>query len=96
VVCNPPYVPLPSDVAAEVLADPRDAVFAGPDGLDLMSTVAVRAASLLRPDGVLALEHDDTHGVAVPALLAEDGRWADVVDHHDLSGRPRYVTARRV
>ena len=96
VLCNPPYVPLPADVAPEVRADPRDAVFAGADGLDLMSTVASRAAWLLRPGGVLALEHDDTHATAVPALLSGDGRWADVVEHHDLSGRPRYATARRV
>ena len=95
VVCNPPYVPLPADVAAEVLADPDEAVFAGVDGLDLMSTVVTRSAALLRPGGVLAVEHDDTQDRAVPALLAADGRWTQITDHDDLTGRPRYATARR-
>lgn len=96
VVSNPPYVPLPTDVAPEVLADPREAVFAGIDGLDLMATVAARAAALLRSGGVFACEHDDTHATSVPALLGRDERWTGIVDHDDLSGRPRYVTARRV
>jgi release factor glutamine methyltransferase len=95
VVSNPPYVPATTSVAPEVRADPRDAVFAGPDGLDLMPAVVARAAELLRAGGVFAVEHDDTHGAAVPALIRADGRFADVVGHPDLSGRCRFVTARR-
>jgi release factor glutamine methyltransferase len=60
-----------------------------------MPDVLERAAALLRPGGVLALEHDDTHGEAVPALLRSDRRWRDVTDHEDLSGRPRYAVAIR-
>ena len=95
VVCNPPYVPGTAEVGTEVRADPPGAVFAGADGLELMSTVSSLAADLLRPGGILAVEHDDTHGSAVPALLARDGRWTDVVDHEDLAGRARYATGRR-
>jgi release factor glutamine methyltransferase len=95
VVCNPPYVPTSVEVGAEVRHDPAGAVFAGSDGLALMPAVIARAAELLRAGGVLALEHDDTHETAVPALLAADGRWTDVQDHRDLTGRPRYATARR-
>jgi release factor glutamine methyltransferase len=95
VVCNPPYVPEGTPVGPEVLADPHDAVFAGPDGLALMPHVIARAADWLRPGGVLAVEHDDTHGESVPALLGADGRWRDIADHPDLSGRPRFATAIR-
>lgn len=95
VVCNPPYVPTSVEVAAEVRHDPAAAVFAGPDGLAIMPAVIARAAELLRPGGVLALEHDDTHEAAVPDLLAADGRWVEVRDHRDLTGRPRYATAVR-
>ncbi len=95
VVCNPPYVPDAVDVAAEVRFDPAAAVFAGADGLGVIAQVIARAAELLRPGGVLALEHDDTHGSAVPDLLAADGRWREIADHHDLTGRPRYATAVR-
>jgi release factor glutamine methyltransferase len=44
---------------------------------------------------VLGFEHDDSHGEVVPALLAADGRFTGIVDHEDLTGRPRFVTARR-
>ncbi|HEV8173144.1 MAG TPA: peptide chain release factor N(5)-glutamine methyltransferase, partial [Actinoplanes sp.] len=54
------------------------------------------AAALLRPGGVVGIEHDDVHATAVPELLRADGRFADVTDHADLAGRPRYATARRV
>jgi len=96
VVANPPYVPAPTEVAPEVLADPQDAVFAGADGLDLIPTVISRAALLLTSGGVLAMEHDDSHGPVVARLLADDGRWSAIGPHRDLAGRPRYVTATRI
>lgn len=95
VVCNPPYVPGGAEVEPEVWADPDVAVYAGVDGLALMPAVIARAAELLRPGGVAAIEHDDSHGQSVPALLVADGRWRAVAGHRDLAGRPRYVTATR-
>jgi release factor glutamine methyltransferase len=95
VVSNPPYVPAGVSVDPEVSADPPVAVFAGADGLALIPAVLARAAELLRPGGLLAMEHDDSHGVSVPALLTADGRWSEVADHADLAGRPRFVTAVR-
>ncbi|MEO3741982.1 peptide chain release factor N(5)-glutamine methyltransferase [Plantactinospora sp. B5E13] len=95
-LCNPPYVPDGTVVGPEVAGhDPAEAVFGGPDGLAVIRQVVAAAARLLRPGGTLGIEHDDTHGAAVPALLSADGRFIDVVDHVDLVGRPRYVTARR-
>ncbi|MEO9138970.1 MAG: peptide chain release factor N(5)-glutamine methyltransferase [Jatrophihabitans sp.] len=94
VVCNPPYVPWTTDVAAEVRADPPEAVFAGADGLELIPAIIDCAARLLRPGGVLAMEHDDAHGDAVPALLVSDGRWTSIAARSDLSHRPRYVVAQ--
>jgi release factor glutamine methyltransferase len=95
VVSNPPYVPTGISVSAEVEADPAEAVFAGGDGLAAIPHVIARAAELLAPGGVVAIEHDDTHGQSVPKLLVLDGRWTQVVDHPDLAGRPRFVTAAR-
>jgi release factor glutamine methyltransferase len=95
VVCNPPYVPAMQGVEPEVRADPDDAVFAGPDGLALMPAVAARAAELLRPGGVVAIEHDDTHGESLPQLLSRLGYWGGISAHRDLAGLPRYVTAVR-
>jgi len=95
VLCNPPYVPDGTPVPPEVEQDPRPAVFGGPDGLDVIRKIIPRAAGLLRPGGWLGIEHDDSHGAAVPALLRAAGGWSDVSDHGDLARRPRFATARR-
>jgi release factor glutamine methyltransferase len=97
VVCNPPYVPLEAweSVAPEARDhDPHLALFSGADGLDAIRLLAVRAARLLRPGGVLGVEHADVQGESVPAVLSRTGHWADVRDHRDLAGRPRFTTAR--
>ncbi|CCH34592.1 peptide chain release factor N(5)-glutamine methyltransferase [Actinosynnema sp. NPDC047251] len=96
VVCNPPYVPEGTEVQPEVADhDPHDAVFSGADGLDVIRHVVSLAARLLKPGGHVAIEHDDTHGESVPALLAARRVLTDVQDHPDLAGRPRFATARR-
>lgn len=92
-LCNPPYVPDGTPVPPEVHRDPRGAVFGGPEGLDVVRAVVGAAARLLRPGGAVGIEHDDTHGDAVPALLRDHG-FTDVVGHRDLAGRPRFATAR--
>ncbi|WP_395692594.1 peptide chain release factor N(5)-glutamine methyltransferase [Nocardioides sp.] len=97
VTCNPPYVPLEAweSVAAEARDhDPHLALFSGADGLDAIRVLEARAAVLLRPGGVVGFEHADAQGESAPAVFAATGRWADVRDHADLAGRPRYTTAR--
>jgi release factor glutamine methyltransferase len=98
VLSNPPYVPeigaagLPPEVSAH---DPHLSVFGGVDGLAVIRPLIGRIAALLRPGGVFAVEHDETHAYVVPALVQEDGRFADVKLHHDLARRPRFTTATR-
>ena len=97
VVCNPPYIPLEAweSVASEARDhDPHLALFSGDDGLDAMRVLEQRAARLLRPGGVVGAEHADVQGRSAPAVFAGAGRWQDVIDHRDLAGRPRYLTAR--
>ncbi len=98
VVSNPPYVPLEAweSVAPEARDhDPHLALFSGADGLDAIRALEARAARLLRPGGVVGVEHADAQGEAAPAVFAATGRWRDVRDHPDLAGRPRFLTARR-
>jgi release factor glutamine methyltransferase len=95
VLANPPYVPDGQPVAPEVRHDPDEGLFAGADGLAVIPQVIGTAGRLLRPGGVLAVEHDETQGAAVPALLRAGGWWRDVADHDDLTGRPRFATAVR-
>lgn len=97
VTANPPYVPDGTAVEPEVADhDPPEAVFAGTDGLAVIRPLLSVAASLLRIGGMLAIEHDDSQGESVPALLRSRRVLTDVEDHPDLTGRPRFVTATRV
>ena len=98
VVANPPYVAEHEldEVDPEVRDhDPRHALVAGPDGLDVIHDVVVTAARLLRPGGLLVIEHSDRQAETAPAVLAGASGWRDIADHPDLTGRPRFVTALR-
>jgi release factor glutamine methyltransferase len=93
---NPPYVPVGTPVPPEVdRFDPATAVFGGPDGLAVVRPVIARAAELLRPGGAVAIEHDEEHAAVVPELLRVDDRFDRIDRHRDLTGRPRFTTARR-
>ena len=97
VVSNPPYIPVGASVRDPEVAqfDPSLALWSGPDGLDAVRTVEQVAARLLRPGGTVVVEHADLQGVSAPAVFLSSGRWTDVVDHRDLAGRDRYLTATK-
>lgn len=92
VVSNPPYVPSATLVGPEVRADPAEAVFSGPDGLAAIRALLPVARAMLRPGGLLALEHDESHQAGVLAAVAAAGFLA-ADGHRDLPGRARFVTA---
>ncbi|MEV5838481.1 peptide chain release factor N(5)-glutamine methyltransferase [Nocardia sp. NPDC052112] len=96
VVANPPYIPEGAELDPEVVDhDPHLALFGGPDGLDVIRRMIPTITRLLRPGGSCAIEHDDTNGSALAALLAERGDFTDIVEHPDLAGKPRFVAATR-
>jgi release factor glutamine methyltransferase len=110
VVSNPPYIP---DAAVPREPEVRDhdphlALFGGTDGLAVIRPLAGQAARLLRPGGLLLVEHADVQGErageqGVPGVLRglrdpaapDRPAWRDVVDHRDLAGRPRVTAAVR-
>ena len=98
VTSNPPYIP-PDAVPVDVEVrehDPRVALYGGgEDGLQVPLEVAARAAVLLRPGGVLLMEHAAAQGRSLPEALAAQGCWSSVEDHDDLAGLPRVVRAVR-
>jgi release factor glutamine methyltransferase len=96
VASNPPYVALHErgQMDVEVVDhDPEIALFAGDDGLDVIRLVEQAAWRLLKPGGLVVVEHSDRQGTSAPAVFGEG--WTEVQDHQDLTGRDRYVTARK-
>jgi release factor glutamine methyltransferase len=66
----------------------------GDDGLAVPRGVVAAAAGLLRPGGLLVMEHADGQGPGTRALVTRPG-WRDVRTADDLTGRPRALVARR-
>ncbi len=98
VVTNPPYIPPDArPVDPEVSDhDPAVALYGlGPDGLAVPRGVVAAAGRLLRPGGLLVMEHAEVQAAAVRELVAADGRFEDPVTRADLAGRDRMVVARR-
>jgi release factor glutamine methyltransferase len=95
VVSNPPYVPDGAELEPEVVDhDPPHAVFGGPDGMAVIPAVTRLAARLLRAGGLFAVEHDDTTSLKTAETVSSTELFDDIVARTDLTGRPRFVTAR--
>ncbi len=90
VVSNPPYVAEadPHLARGDLRFEPRDALEAGPDGLDALSAIAGGAAAHLRPRGWLLLEHGQGQDAAVRELLARAG-FSGACSWPDLAGIAR-------
>lgn len=96
VVSNPPYLPDGATLDPEVAEhDPAHALFGGPDGMRVITPIVTLSARLLRPCGLVAVEHDDATAPQTVALFEQSGAFTDVQSRRDLAGRPRFVTARR-
>ena len=96
VISNPPYVPdaaIPRDPEVR-LFDPAMALYGGEDGLDIVRVLSTRALRLLRPGGLLVIEHGELQGASIRELLTQDG-WRAAATHRDLTLRDRTTTALR-
>ncbi|KKX97601.1 peptide chain release factor N(5)-glutamine methyltransferase [Microbacterium sp. Ag1] len=96
VISNPPYVPdaaVPRDPEVR-LFDPSMALYGGEDGLDIVRVLSGRALGLLRPGGLLVIEHGELQGESIREILTVDG-WRAAATHRDLTLRDRATTALR-
>ena len=98
VLSNPPYIPagaVPQDPEVRE-HDPQRALFGGgEDGLEVPRAVVAWAARLLRPGGMLVMEHADVQGAAARGLAEAHGGFEHISTAADLTGRDRFLLARR-
>lgn len=98
VVSNPPYIsPAELPELPPLVRDwePHSALFADDNGMAIIRRLVHQAGDILQPGGLLAMEVDSRRNdLAVQAVQA-DARFTDVEPRLDLTGRPRFVLARR-
>jgi release factor glutamine methyltransferase len=95
VVSNPPYVgeSETDQVQLEVRKfEPRNAIFAGPTGLEVIEHLITSAHAALKPGGRLVMEISGTIAEGVRSLLES---WQCVQIKNDLQGIPRVATAQK-
>jgi release factor glutamine methyltransferase len=98
IVSNPPYIAYrEADALPASVRDwePALALYSGEDGMTATAAIIRGAAVLLEPGGVVALEVDARRASLAAELLAVDARYRDVAVRLDLTGRERFVVARR-
>lgn len=98
IVSNPPYISFGE--GPELPASVRDwepslALLCPEEGLSVTRDLIRQAPALLNPRGLLALEVDTRRAGSVAEMVAVDGRYRDVEVLLDLTGRERFVVARR-
>ena len=98
VVSNPPYIALgeASSLPASVRDwEPAVALFSGADGLTATARLVREAADVLEPGGLLALEVDVRRASLAAELVSREKRFHGIRVELDLTGRERFVLARR-
>jgi release factor glutamine methyltransferase len=95
VIANPPYVPNEASLPKLVTENEPDvALFGGSrDGLEVPGIFIAAATRLLKPGGLLILEHFEEQSKALEQILLAD--YSDISHYTDLNQRPRWLTARR-
>ena len=95
IVSNPPYIGTDESVEANLRFEPASALYAGRDGLQAIRAILQDAPRVLRPDGMLFLEHGYDQGAAVRQLLRSAG-FVDVQTRTDLAGHERVTSGRKL
>jgi release factor glutamine methyltransferase len=97
VVSNPPYVGDSEEESVQLEVrrfEPRNAVFAGPTGMEVIERLIPQAREALGPGGWLVFEISGTIADRVRSLLS--GRdWDEVAIKNDLQGIARVAIARK-
>lgn len=95
VTANPPYVPTDLHMPSEwAVYQPQHALYSGADGLDHTHAITQAAHRLLRPGGVIALEHYDAALDEIVAMLDQAG-FTGIESHRDHDNLPRFVLAEK-
>jgi release factor glutamine methyltransferase len=98
IVCNPPYI---SAAEFEKLGknvkdyEPKLALFAGDDGLDIYRRITERVGTFLKSDAAVMLEIGYNQGQAVKQLLEQAGCFGEITIEKDFNNNDRIAIAKK-
>lgn len=98
IVSNPPYIAYSEGQALPRSVrdwEPAVALVCADEGLAVTRSLVAQAPGVLNPGGILALEVDTRRAGSVAEMIAVDGRYIEIEVLLDLTGRERFVFARR-
>jgi len=98
IVCNPPYV---SAAEFEKLDknikdyEPRSALFAGDNGLEVYRRICKKADAFLKSDAALIMEIGYSQGQAIRELLEQTGCFSEITIEKDFNNNDRVAIAKK-
>jgi len=99
IVCNPPYVSAAEFEKLDKTVkdyEPRVALYAGADGLDICRRIIDKADQFLKPDSTLMLEIGHAQGTAIKDLLEQTGIFTEIRIEKDFQRNERIVIAKKM
>ena len=99
IISNPPYV---AERDREGLQrevrdyEPKEALFAGEDGLDIIRRLVPEAGKHLKSGGLFLMEIGEDQAAEVLKIAGESGAFGTAEVRKDLSGLDRYLRAKKV
>jgi release factor glutamine methyltransferase len=98
VVSNPPYV---SEAEYAVLDknvkdyEPKDALLAGAEGLDVYRRILEKVGDFLKPNGALMMEIGYAQGPAIRGMLEQTGAFKTITIEKDFANNDRIAVAKK-
>lgn len=98
IVSNPPYVSEPEYEKLDKNVkdyEPRLALYAGIEGLDVYERILEKVDDFLKPDGALMMEIGYAQGPAIQRMLEETGLFQDIRIEKDFANNDRIAIAKK-
>ncbi len=98
IVANPPYVSSDQmkELPADVLNEPKEALYGGDDGLDFYRKIITQSKSYLKKQGYIAFEFGDDQAKSIEKIIKQCNFFEQPKFFPDLNGIYRFVIARRI
>jgi len=98
IVANPPYVSLEqmNELPADVLKEPKEALYGGNDGLDFYRKIIEQSRDFLKKSGYIAFEFGDKQAKDIEQIIELSKLFDQIEFFADLNGIYRFVIARRI